>query len=131
MAEIPPKGLKTLWEKVKLLLMSNFSFSHIVSKRLELQTRKNQGLFGKGLTLYHTILPFKNIVGKGQNACNQHFLHFPQCFLCFLKQISILKSHLFCCLECFNLDQSEFLSFGKDLILLQISFILLSNNPSF
>ena len=29
--------------------MSNFSFSHSVFKRLVLQTRKNQGLFGKGL----------------------------------------------------------------------------------
>ena len=29
--------------------MSNFSFSHSVFKRLILQTRKNQGLFGKGL----------------------------------------------------------------------------------
>ena len=29
--------------------MSNFSFSHGVFKRLVLQTRKNQGLFGKGL----------------------------------------------------------------------------------
>ena len=31
--------------------MSNFSFSHSVFKRLVLQTRKNQGLFGKGLKL--------------------------------------------------------------------------------
>ena len=30
-------------------LTSNFSFSHSVFKRLVLQTRKNQGLFGKGL----------------------------------------------------------------------------------
>ena len=29
--------------------MSNFSFSHSVFKRLVLQTRKNQGLFGTGL----------------------------------------------------------------------------------
>ena len=33
----------------KMLVTSNFSFSHSVFKRLELQTRKNQGLFGKGL----------------------------------------------------------------------------------
>ena len=32
-----------------LFVTSNFSFSHIVFKRLVLQTRKNQGLFGKGL----------------------------------------------------------------------------------
>ena len=31
--------------------MSNFSFSHSVFKRLILQTRKNQGLFGKGFKL--------------------------------------------------------------------------------
>ena len=39
-----------LLEKEKLLVTSNFSFSHSVFKRLLLQTRKNQGLFGKGLT---------------------------------------------------------------------------------
>ena len=47
------------------------------------------------LTVYHTILTFtnlekrafeKNIVGKGENAGNQHFLLFPQCFLAFPKQ---------------------------------------------
>ena len=43
------KGEKTLWKKEKLLVTSNFSFSHSVFKRLVLQTRKNQGLFGKGL----------------------------------------------------------------------------------
>ena len=36
-------------EKEKLLDSSNFSFSHSVFKRLVLQTRKSQGLFGKGL----------------------------------------------------------------------------------
>ena len=49
MGESSPKGLRTLWEKEKLLVMSNFSFSHSVFKRLLLQTRKNQGLFGEGL----------------------------------------------------------------------------------
>ena len=38
-----------MWEIEKLLVTSNFSFSHSVFKRLVLQTRKNQGLFGKGL----------------------------------------------------------------------------------
>ena len=38
------------------------------------------------LTLYHTILTFNDpeeevFVGKGENASNQHFLFFPQCFL--------------------------------------------------
>ena len=49
MAQSSPKEKKTLWEKEKLLVMRNFSFPHSVFKRLVLQTRKNQGLFGKGL----------------------------------------------------------------------------------
>ena len=36
---------KTMWEKEKLLIMSNFSFSHSVSKRLLLQTCENKSLF--------------------------------------------------------------------------------------
>ena len=42
--------MKTQWEKEKLLVMSNFSFSHSVFKRHIPETRKNQGLFGKGLS---------------------------------------------------------------------------------
>ena len=49
MEESPPNGLKTPWEKEKLLIISNFSFSHSVLKRLVLQTYKHQGLFGKVL----------------------------------------------------------------------------------
>ena len=47
--ESSPNGYETLWEKEKMLVMSNFTFSHSVFKRLILQTRKNQGLFGIGL----------------------------------------------------------------------------------
>ena len=43
MAENYPKGLKTLWEKEKLLVTSNFSISHSVFKRLVLQTRQKPG----------------------------------------------------------------------------------------
>ena len=32
--------------------MSNFSFSHSVFKRFVLETHKNQGLYGKELTLF-------------------------------------------------------------------------------
>ena len=49
MAESSPDGYKTLWEKETLLVTSNVSFSRSVFKRLVLQTRKNQGLLGKGL----------------------------------------------------------------------------------
>ena len=52
------------------------------------------------LTLYHINLNFndlpiqktlKNIEGKGENAGNQHFLLFPQCFLPNHKQIDHLS----------------------------------------
>ena len=39
-----------LWQKEKLLVMSNFSFSHRVFRRLAQEIPKNQGLFGKVLT---------------------------------------------------------------------------------
>ena len=43
------------WRKwLKVFQTSNFSFSYSVFKRLALQTRKNQGLFGKSLTHYQT-----------------------------------------------------------------------------
>ena len=55
------------------------------------------------LTVYNTIQTFndpeteafENIVEKGENAGHQHFLLFPQCFLPFPNQFSILQSHLF------------------------------------
>ena len=31
--------------------------------------------------------PFENIVGKEENAGNQHFLLFPQCFLSYETQL--------------------------------------------
>ena len=49
MAESSPKKKKTLWEKEKLLVTSNFSFFHSVFKRFLLQTSKIKGLFWKGL----------------------------------------------------------------------------------
>ena len=44
-------------------------------------------------------LALENIVGKEENAGNQHFLLFPQCFLLFPAQISVFESLLFCCLQ--------------------------------
>ena len=43
------KGRKH-WEKEKLLVTSNFSFSRSVSKRLVLKTSNSKGLFGKELS---------------------------------------------------------------------------------
>ena len=42
-------------------------------------------------------------VGKGENAGNQHFLLFTQCFQPFTKQISDFQSHLFCHLQILSL----------------------------
>ena len=50
---------------------------------------------------------FENIVGKGENAGNQHFLLFPQCFLPFPNQISIFHPHLFCCLHMLSFGAVE------------------------
>ena len=55
MAESSPNGYKTLWEKEKLLVTSNFSFSHSVFIRLILKTRKSKGLFGKGLKQEYSL----------------------------------------------------------------------------
>ena len=91
------KGKKTLWEKEKLLVMSNFSFSHSVFKRLVLQTRKNQGLFGKGLTLSQTtnfrLFQTERVsrrqleiwrngrrFSKRVENTEEQFLLYPQCF---------------------------------------------------
>ena len=41
--------------------MSNFSFSHSVYKRLVQQTRKNKGLFGKGLSPEKVVLLINKI----------------------------------------------------------------------
>ena len=43
--------------------------------------------------------PFENIVGKVENAGNQHFLIFPECFLPNPKRIFVFKFHLFCRLQ--------------------------------
>ena len=52
MAESYPNGLKTLWEKEKLLVTSNFSCSHSVFKRLVSQRRQKVSLCGNGLFTY-------------------------------------------------------------------------------
>ena len=59
--------------------------------------------------------PFKNIVEKGENAGNQHFLLFPQCFLPVPKQISIFQSFILSSANAFNLDPFLNLLFGKGL----------------
>ena len=58
----------------------------------------------------------ENIVGKEENAGNQYFLLFQQCFLTSPNQISIFHFHLFLLsANAFNLDKSKILSFGNGL----------------
>ena len=59
-------------------ITSNFSFSHSVFKRIVLQSRKNQGLFGKGLKRN----AFLTFAGNGARSRYTHlFLFFPQHFI--------------------------------------------------
>ena len=58
----------------------------------------------------------ENIVRKGENAGNQHFVLFPQCFLLFLTQISNFESLLFLSSpNALILVKAKDLSFGKGL----------------
>ena len=61
MAESCPNGWKILWEKEKLLVTSNFSFSHSVFKRLVSQRRQKVSLRGNGL---------RDRVKKDLSACS-------------------------------------------------------------
>ena len=102
-----PNSQKTLWEKEKLLVTSNFSFSHSVFKRLVSQGSQKVSLCGIGLILLTngknlhgsklkaftndkinvnvTDLKFvlgkvKCIVRKSDNAGNRYLLLFSLCF---------------------------------------------------
>ena len=56
--KLDEKGGKfSKWKENTVGKKRNFSVSHCVFKRLVLQTHKNQGLFGKGLTHSHTMTP--------------------------------------------------------------------------
>ena len=66
-----------------MLILSSFSFSCSVFKRLVLQTSKNHGLFRKGLKseLFGSVVQFlldkiKAKFSNGENAGYQHFLLF-------------------------------------------------------
>ena len=94
------KVIKHCRKRRNCSLTSNFSFSHSVFKRLVLQTRKNQGLFGKGFNLYQRIPGCNDTIEEafwknGKYAGYQHILLFPKCFLPFPKQISIFHFNPF------------------------------------
>ena len=81
----------------------------------------NQNLcYFQMLSLYHTVptlrmKPLENIMGKGENAGNQHFLLFPTMFYSLSKiEITIYVPFDLSSAKALNLVQSENLSFGKD-----------------
>ena len=67
------------------------------------------------LTLYHTIPTFNgpkeegfgNTVGIGENAGNQHFLHFTQCFLPYERETIIVTISNLSSANTFNFDQAK------------------------
>ena len=64
------------------------------------------------------IKPFENIVGKGENAGNQHFLFSPQYFSTISKTNFIFSVTFILSSAKFNAfisDQSKNLLFGKEL----------------
>ena len=63
---------------------------------------------------------FENIVGKGENAGNQHFLFFPlMFFICPKTNFYFSVTFILLSANAFNLDQSKNLSFDKELKSLQ------------
>ena len=84
---------KIWWEKEKMLVTNILSFSHSIFKRLDLKVVKSQDCVVRSshtTTFFKTVgnKPFENIVGKVENACNQHFLQFQQYFLLYLRKIA-------------------------------------------
>ena len=75
------------------------------------------------LTLYHTMqlltilrkTPFENIVGKGKNAGNQHFLRSTMFSTLSMKIHIISATSKLSSSNAFNLNKTTFLSFGKGL----------------
>ena len=60
----------------------------------------------------------ENIVAKGGNTCNQHFVLFPEFFLALTKtSFDFSFKFIFFVCKCFSLDQSKILSLGKELIM--------------
>ena len=93
------------------------------------------------VTLYSTIQTLKqraseNIVGKGENAGNQHFLLFPNCFLPYQRQKSLFKQDLICRLQmlsfwsgpkfCILGKELNFCLFGKEMTSKSIQYNLYS-----
>ena len=86
---------------------------HILCSLILIYAICKSGLRSHWLKTTPTEKLSENIVEKGENAGNQHFLLFPQCFLPFTKHFfSITFILTFAC--AFNLDQSKIVSFSNE-----------------
>ena len=56
---------------------------------------------------------FENIVGKGENAGNQHFLLFQQCFLLYQREKLACVKKKMSSANAFNVVRAKILLFGK------------------
>ena len=90
------KGLlKTLSKKEKMLVFSIFN-----NVFYPMKTDKTKSPFEQLKTTLGKK-PLENIVEKGENAGNQHFLHFQQCFLPYQKRqtmhhLTSFKTNVLC-----------------------------------
>ena len=70
--------------------------------------------------------PFEKIERKGENAGNQHYLLFPQCFIPIPKRISVFELRLLVVsANASNLDQSKNVPFGRELTVAQMINLIL------
>ena len=74
--------LSLQWTNCLIIYHSTPSFKDPLKNRFQLFTKQSRLL----TTLSYK--PFENIMGKGENAGNQHFLPFPQCFKSYQRQKS-------------------------------------------
>ena len=90
-------GKKTLWEYDKFLVDSIFPFSQIVLMSLKQSS-------------------FKNIVEKGENASDKHFLLFKLCFLSNQRLKSFFSNINLSSAKAFNLVSVKILSFESKFV---------------
>ena len=95
---------KTLRLKGKLLVSSNFSFSHSVFKRLVLQTHKKQGLFEKGLKAFADEKI--NLTGRTEIHFGMNRKHCGKRRKCWLPAFSLFPT-MFSKLRLLSLDRKH------------------------
>ena len=100
--------------------MSNFCYSHSVFKRLELQTCKIQGLFGKGFNPFpHNDTfwrPWETSLLKNRGKRRRAISPLPTVFSTCLENFLLFSSNVkLSSADCFKMDLSKILSSGNGL----------------